>query len=327
MSKPVVAAAESALVGIVRDFLRARRKLDALAELRSRGELRFADVEGFVGDDERSVLYRLKEHCHALFRTPLAGTAPVRMGELFDLAVGSLFHEAMKLRENVYQQEVYAPRVESLRRSAGDDADSLILEFEKIIGSAGERVIETFDETRALFELTLAPLRRLLVDHRETGHLTRFLVEHRETVSEVFPEGLEDLLVLVHGSLEAAYGAAIHSYLESAHFEKARELIGSAGERCTLPGEFEALAEYASGMVAFLGGDYGASLDHLEAWVSTAVETGDVSPCRERERGYVDLAHGAVARLPKIADSEAEAPLLVRGRALEKSLAKLLADG
>ena len=44
-------------------------------------------------------------------------------------------------------------------------------------------------------------------------------------------------------------------------------------------------------------------------------------------RELYEATHGAVARLPKIADSEAEAPLLVRGRALEKSLAKLLADG
>ena len=58
-----------------------------------------------MGDGEDSVLFRLKERCHALFR---GGEQPsevvMRREALFDLAVGSLFHEAMKFRENLYQR-------------------------------------------------------------------------------------------------------------------------------------------------------------------------------------------------------------------------------
>ena len=47
----------------------------ALGEVRrmSDGQL-ISTAEGFVGDDERSVLYRLKERCHTLFRGDADGS-------------------------------------------------------------------------------------------------------------------------------------------------------------------------------------------------------------------------------------------------------------
>ena len=46
---------------------------------------------------------------------------------LFDLAVGSLFHEAMKFRENFYQREVYGPRVRALRDAARAEGAAAVL--------------------------------------------------------------------------------------------------------------------------------------------------------------------------------------------------------
>jgi len=313
----VTAAADSVLVGIVREFLLAHRTLDLLVERWNRGGLRFADVQDFVGDDERSILFRLKEHCHVRFRSPEADSTPVRTGELFDLAVGSLFHEAMKLRENVYQREVYVPRVENLRRESGEEADSVLREFEKIVGGAEKRLAETFEETCSLRDLARQQLRRLLSDNDDNGLVARFLLENEEFVSLVFLEGLDALLADVYGSPRNAFGVAIHSYLGSAYFQAARDLLARAAKCPDETPNFDGLIDYACGMDAFLGGDYDSSLDHLERWAALEPGAAEVS--------YLELAHSAVARLPNIADTQGDAPITIRGRVLEEVLEAALA--
>ena len=66
----------------------------------------------------------------------------MRREALFDLAVGSLFHEAMKFRENFYQREVYGPRVRALRTESGAENEALFREFEKILAAVAQRLDE-----------------------------------------------------------------------------------------------------------------------------------------------------------------------------------------
>jgi len=309
-------AADSVLVGIVREFLLAHQTLGRLVARWDSGRLNFADIQEFVGDDESSVLFRLKEHCHALFRLPGPGVAPVRTGELFDLAVGSLFHEAMKLRENVYQREVYVPRVEQLRRESTGEADSILRDFEKILGGAAMRLAESFEETRSLLGLARQQLGQLLADNCENGLVARFLVENEERVCEVFSETFDSILERVYGSPGRAFRLATHSYLASAYFEEARDLLVRAPQDPAAARNVEGLRDYASGMDAFLRGDYDASLGFLESWVN------HVSP--ETERAYLELAGSAVARLPNIADTQGDAPIVARGRRLEEQIESIL---
>ena len=92
--------AHTGLVEVVRDFLEVHQLMRRIfAQFRS-GELGFDELGELVSDDERSVLFRLKERCHALFRPGNGVRAATDREALFDLAIGSLFHEAMKFREN-----------------------------------------------------------------------------------------------------------------------------------------------------------------------------------------------------------------------------------
>ncbi|GAG25313.1 unnamed protein product, partial [marine sediment metagenome] len=104
------------LVDIVRDFLVVDQAMRSLLERYRSGTLRFEEVRDGIAADEGSALFRLKERCHALFRLGKGAPHVARPREvLFDLAVGSLFHETMKVRENFYQREIYGPRVRALR--------------------------------------------------------------------------------------------------------------------------------------------------------------------------------------------------------------------
>ena len=92
------------VVEIFRDFLAVHTRMADLVDHYARLTLSFDLVEDLVGDNHSSALYRLKEKCHALFRSSTTEeAADVRTEVLFDLAIGSLFHEAMILRENLYQ--------------------------------------------------------------------------------------------------------------------------------------------------------------------------------------------------------------------------------
>ena len=121
---PAVSGTPSGLVEIVREFLAVDRAVRRLISRFRSGNLRFDEVAALFTDEEESALFRLKEHCHALFR-PRQGPAaqPLHREVLFDLAVGSLFHEAMQFRESFYQREVYGPRVRALQHEVGAEAD------------------------------------------------------------------------------------------------------------------------------------------------------------------------------------------------------------
>lgn len=281
------------MVDIVRDFLGADRLLRQLLARFERGELRFEEVESLVGDDEGSVLFRLKEHCHALFRggqTTVEGSV-VRREALFDLAVGSLFHEAMKLRENLYQELVYRPKVRALAATAGM-GDPIFSEFQKILDAATKRLAEARPEVEALLSHTRSQFKTLLEAHCENGFVTRYLVANGELVEEVFRDGLDTLLGAIYGSAAIGYERAARSYLTSGYFPEALRVLERARQRGLETGVFPRLTAYGDGMQHYIEGDYPAALERLQAWL-------DARPAPD-EAPFAKLAQAAIQRIAEI---------------------------
>ncbi|MCG8590003.1 MAG: hypothetical protein MJE66_12000 [Proteobacteria bacterium] len=302
----------SGLVDIARHFLEVHGELTRLFARYEGGELHFEDVRELVGDDAASPLFRLKERCHALFR----GDGGVGHREaLFDLAVGSLFHEAMKLRENLYQLEIYAPRVEALRSEAAPDSTELFQEFEKILAGATLRLGECVDETRALLAHAGAQFRVLLAHHRDDALVTRYLVKSREEVEAVFPGGLDALLCWIHGEASGGYRVAASSWLASGYFGEAAEAIAEARAHGGKGAELERLASYADGMLAYQRGDYARSLERLNDWL-------DRGPSRD-ELDCARIAVTAVGRIPELSRNEGDEALAKDARQLVQRLEPL----
>jgi tetratricopeptide (TPR) repeat protein len=287
--------AEQGLVEIVRDFVGAHQLWQSLVARYRQGELRFEQLKEFVGDDESSILFRLKERCHAQFRSDREDLALAMHREaLFDLAVGSLFHEAMKFRESFYQQEVYGPKVRSLRSSAGEEAAvSLFMEFEKILSGVSRRLEEGLHEVEVLLGQTVEQLRVLLLLHRENGFVARFLLENAKVVAEIFYVPFDALLAEIYGSPAEGYRTAGRSYLMSGYYEAAIDALGAASE----PGgdrlEFERLSAYARGMAAYLSRDYTESVEQLAKWAELLQD----DPPELRR-----LAQDAVSRMGQLAE-------------------------
>jgi len=310
MLRAMTYADGAGLVEIARDFLVAHRDLRQLFEAQRRGALCWDEVQRLVGPDERSVLFRLKERSHALFRAGAGAVLP-RVA-LFDLAVGSLFHEAMKLRENVYQLEVYAPKVEAARLEAESGTEPLFEEFTRILRGSRARLREALDETESLLGQTRRQFRVLLAMHRENGFLARYLLENAALVEDVLGEPFDALFASIHGDPVAGYARAAHSYLESGYFDEARCALAAADARDPGRASLRADVAYAEGMSAWLHGAYEQAIEHLERWVETSPAAAD-APFRS-------LALAAVSRIAQLVEGERAEALAGRAAALGRAL-------
>jgi hypothetical protein len=313
-----MSSAPQGFVDVVREFLIAERELRRLFALFRAGELRFEDLDPVFVDDERSVLFRLKERCHALFRPRGARARAGRHREvLFDLAVGSLFHEVMKFRENFYQREVYGPQVRALRAEAHDGADALFVEFEKILAAVSARLGEGLDEALALLSQTRSQLALLLEEHAGDGLVMRCLIEQAELAEEVFGEDLDALLSrLQGGDASRAFALAGVSYLESGHFVEAERAFLEAERRGGDAAELGRQAAYARGMRAYLEGNYPESVAQLAIWASRATPA---------ESFLAGLAQAALSKLDRLVQGRERSATLGTAAALVERLSGLRA--
>ncbi len=294
---------DSTLVDIARDFLMAHRSLRAVAARHRAGELRFEEVLELVGDDEESVLFRLKERCHRVFRSAEAD-AEIGPGTLFDLAVGSLFHEAMKFRENVYTRDVYGPRVRALRQADVPDEGGLLREFEKIVGDSGIRLEESLLEAETLLRQTGAQFRVLLAANAGNAYVTRFLVEHREEVEEVMGAPLDEVLEGIHGDAASGWARAAESYLASGFFQAGAGALRAARRLGYSADHTRRLGAYADGMQAFLDGRFQEAIASLGAWLDAGPGEGEARSAR--------LAIAALSRVGQLLGDEHD-PALADG--------------
>lgn len=304
---------DAVVVDIVRDFLLVHRRMQGLFARFRDGHLQFEEVADLVGDDESSLLFRLKERCHAAVRLQGSeSSASMHREELFDLAVGSLFHEAVKFRENLYQQERYAPRVRSLHDGLDREAAELVREFEKILSASALRLTEALAETEALLDHTRRQLHILLAHNREHGLLARFLCGHASLVASVYPEGLDALLAEIHGAACEGFMLAARSYLDSAYFVEARSVLDEVESRAPGHADASRLRSYADGMQAFLAGDYERSIAELARWIDAGPKPG--------ERSHALLAQAAISRVGDLLRGAEHRPIVKAAESLAERI-------
>ena len=285
----------SDFVQLIREFLSTSGELAVAFE--SEDGLDFEALAATVGDDHTSALFRLKEHSHGLFRSDGLGSEAVRREALFDLTVGALFHAAMKLRESLYQRDVYAPRLASLRAATDGDPDALFGEFDGLLERSVARVDEGISEVRILLVQTREQFRRMLIERAGERGVIRCLLRRRAEIDGTFPGGFETLLEDMYGDGATGFVEAARALLHSAYFVEAAKVLREAARVADAPrAEIDQLSRYAEGMQAFLDGDYAGSLAALEAWV-------DLEGPRDGRR-FARRAAAALARVGRLVDDD-----------------------
>lgn len=242
------------LLEIVRGLLHSQIAFQEIFKRYKEGRLRFSDIEGWVDDKGQSPLYNLKEQSHSLFRN--RGKESFRKKEwLLDLVIGSIFHEAMKLRENIYQLEIYRPKYLKYKLHIGKSAyeRDYSQQFERIISKAGQGVLLGVTEMRSLFHDAVEQLIDLFKEKGHNPYLVRFLLEHRSLLQKVYgsQKGKEIFSLIFEGGLQEAYDRAGRSYLLSGHYDLSSSYFSKALELGPPHSELLFLLHFSLGMNAY----------------------------------------------------------------------------
>ncbi len=244
---------EKKQIDLVNEFISVYRTCGRCLDLHRRGQLTFAEVDELVDDKGKSSLFRLKQMCHELFRNAVEVSYKEKF---YDITVGYIFHEAMKLRECIYQLEYYKPRYNMLVSSPEltPAEKKVIHEFDALIVKAKKRFNEGLKEVRTLLKDMVAQVRDLIRIYRDNYLLPRFILDNERSLITIYGKsGYRGLLdeMYEHGRTTLILKAAV-SYLESEYFQIARGLLQKVIKLDRSNGTAKFLFLYASAYNCYL---------------------------------------------------------------------------
>ena len=263
MEKQAQMVQERSILEIVRELLLSEVAFQEIFKKYKEGRLHFSDIGAWVDDKGQSLLYGLKEKCHILYR--YKGKRPIHKNQwLLDLVIGSIFHEAMKLRENVYQMEIYQPRYLQYKLKVGKSGyeKNYLQQFERIMLKAKQGVAEGMEETRSLFQDAMAQLIDLFRESSKNIFLVRFLLDNQTLLQKVYGSKMAKEifnLMFKKGFLDA-YQLAGRSYLKSEHYDLSSHYFSKALKRTPHRKDLRFLLNFSLGMNAYYRNAYRRSL-------------------------------------------------------------------
>lgn len=217
---------------------------------------------------EKGPLWQLKELCHRVWPEDEPGKNIE--ASLIDRLMGSIFHEAVRLREDVYILNSYGAdafrdhTTDGIKGCSEQQERSPVSRLSRVMDKKGliERiavdVMRQMEQLAFLFGQTNNMLRTLLAGLSENLLLVRFLVEQEDMVQDLWGEELAALFHdMFSGAPEQGFCAAGRSYMSGqwytralVMYRRALELECRCDEATEKIAELEALIQENS---AFLG--------------------------------------------------------------------------
>ncbi len=217
---------------------------------------------------EKGPIWHLKELCHRVW--PEEDREGNLEGSLVDWFMGSIFHEAMRLREDVYILNSYDAAAfkktesEAVRNGCFDrwkifaSPLSRIMDKKELIKRISFDVRRQMEQLAFLFGQTHNILRTTLSDFSENILLVRFFVEQEDQVQDLWGEELVSVFDdMFSGAPEQGFCAAGRSYMSGQWYtrallmyRRALELECGCGEAMEKAHELEMLIQENS---KFLG--------------------------------------------------------------------------
>ena len=313
---------ERKVVEIVRHFLFTVQTFRHHQDKYRQGSLCFSDLAKLVDDRGQSVFFVLKENCHSLFRR---NEFPVSEKEqIFDLTIGTLFHLAMKMREDLYQLEFYGPKYTELDKK-GDgplDRKNLVYQFKGLISRAQNSFQEGMGEMAVLLKEALPQFQDLLGEHQEKGLLVRFLLEEKDLLQGVLgKDALEDLFQNLYGLRQAhPYRLAGESYFQSGFYAQATQVFSRALEEMPEDENLLFLNHLSQALEQFYSFTPQPALKSLEKCLSLSVG-------KEVLENYQGMIHGVCQKIqekfPGRRKGDQHRDLVKKAKALQRQLEKL----
>jgi tetratricopeptide (TPR) repeat protein len=212
---------------LVADFVDAWNTFQGLyRDFREQGGPRYTAWESWIGSENRKgPLWRLRDLSHLIVRRP--GSRPSMYEVLLDWTLGSIFHECLKVREDVYQLTHPLDLNDGRSILELPEVREAIEEWEKRMAHIRVSLHADLQEVDRLFQGAWKGLKGILLTHREMGLLMRYLTENRHLLISLLGEAeWQELMQNVHpgGEAEVWYRAGV-SYHGSGWLEQAREAL------------------------------------------------------------------------------------------------------
>lgn len=143
-------------------------------------------------------LWQLKDRCHRIW--PQSERERHGLGAQVDWLVGSLFHEAMKLKEDLYLLGTYGPAAAAMGGigatgplSATPVNTSRTIGMQTLIGRTHAAIQNQLARMENLLAQVAAILRQMLPELAANPLVLRLLVEREQAAAELWGESLEAL--------------------------------------------------------------------------------------------------------------------------------------
>lgn len=207
---------------VMRDFCMAAKELEEqFARFDETGAVSFAAMRDLLGNMmNKGLLWRLKDTAHHLFRTNPDDHVVARM---LDWSIGYIFHECIKIKEDAYQQQHYAPMFRALQRQdqyedvqeIGDSLATVLNQTRESIEREVRRINFFLEQSRKLICLYYAR-------HGENRLLARLLFDRNDLVRTVFKDQYDALISSIYQDVpERMYMQAAEGLIECGRPEEA----------------------------------------------------------------------------------------------------------
>lgn len=197
------------------------------------GHFAFQNLEQWIGTEgNKGSLWKLKDNSHVLFRNNISKQ---RFYEnIFDWTLGSIFHEGMKLKEDIYIIEVNQKWgnvfTESTNIPNGVNLEELREEYKMIIKRAQESAAHEMDNLSYLFTKAMDQLQKIIIQNKNDGLLIRFLIEMEDLFDRTYEkEALKKLCASMYArGLTDAYLKVGKNYREGGWYHEALKVLTKA---------------------------------------------------------------------------------------------------
>lgn len=195
------------------------------------GTVEFALLKDLVGTEmNKGLLWRMKDTAHHVFRNDPHSQLG---GQFLDWAIGYIFHETIKLKEDAYQKQNYAPWFHKLAEGEqpGSEKD-ITTQFFQVLNQTEESMRREIDRIRFIMSKCRQLLPYYLRRYSDNVLLARYIFSQNDLVRKVFADEYNGLIFAIYGSEpERMYILASQSLRLGGWMEEAAEAVEQALEQ------------------------------------------------------------------------------------------------
>lgn len=195
------------------------------------GTVEFHMLKELVGiETNKGLLWRMKDTAHHVFRNDPHSQLG---GKFLDWAMGYIFHEVIKLKEDAYQKQNYAPWFHKLHEgdlstSEKDITEQLFL----VLSQTEESMRREIDRIRFIVSKCRQLLPYYLNSHSENELLARYVFSQNDLVQAAFGDEYATLVKAIYGNEpERMYILASRSLRMGGWMEQASQAVDLALEK------------------------------------------------------------------------------------------------